>query len=203
MKYLIAAFIVIIAVCIATSCGKRCVDAQYNFNMQEVFYPEKDSILVGETLFMESVHSTIFNDTLINKSIDFSGSNIGSSLRLLRFPDNSSTVVGGMNDFEIHILEGNAPGNDNIPTENKGVFFTERNGNYRLKISLIAKQKGIYAISLGDAIGIVEKRNSCEKANISIKNVNLNKNLYYYQNFFNGLPINDYSKTHVYCFKVY
>lgn len=202
MKYLIAVFILIIGVCIATSCGRGCLEAQYNFNMQEVFSPEKDSILVGDTVFMESSHSTSFKDTLTTMLIEFGGSQIGVNLGLLRFPDTSATPDGGMNDFSILVFKGKAVGNDNIPTQNKGFLFAEDGGNYELKIGFVAKQKGVYAISLGNSMGIIKKRSGCEKANILITNGNVSNHLYFYINFFRGLPISEYTKTHVYCFKV-
>ena len=118
MKYLLTALSIIILLS-NVNCGRGCVEAQYNFRMQEVFYPEKDSISLGDTVFMESSHSTSFTDSLTNKLIDFSGSDIGGSLELLRLPDTSATVVGGMNDFNILILNGTAIGNDYIPEQNK------------------------------------------------------------------------------------
>lgn len=201
MKYLIT-LLVIIVLLSETGCGKGCVEAQYNFTMQEIFYPGKDSILVGDTLFMESSHSTTFNDTLTNKLIDFSSSDIGGSIGLFRLPDSSTTVVGGMNDFSILILKGTAVGKDYIPSENKQFLFVESNNKYVLKLGLVAKEKGTYAVSLGNSIGIIKKRGGCEKANILITNGNVSNHLYFYINFFRGLPISEYTKTHVYCFKV-
>lgn len=202
MKYFIVTSLLVITIFIAASCGRSCIEAQYNFNMQEVFYPEKDSVLVGDTIFMESSHSTFFNDTLTNKLIDFSESDIGGSLRLLRFPDTSTSPIGGINDFEILILNGKALGNDNIPAENKGFYFEEANNNYTLKLGFIAKQKGIYGISLANSIGIVKRKNSCEKANITILNGNNNNHLYFYQNWRPGYLISEYERTHIYYIKV-
>lgn len=201
MKYLITILSIIILFS-NIDCSRGCIEAQYNFSMQEVFYPEHDTILVGDTIFMESSHSTTFNDTLINKSIDFSGSDIGGSLRLLRFPDTSTIPVGGINNFEILIFYGKSSGNDNIPSENKGFYFVEDNNQYILKLGFIAKQKGIYSISLGNSIGIIKRKSSCEKANITIINTNNNNHLYFYQNWRPGYLIPEYERTHIYCFIV-
>ena len=201
MKYLITVLIIIVLLS-ETGCGKGCVEAQYNFNMQEVFYPERDSILIGDTLFIEASHSTTFNDTLTNKLIDFSGSNIGGSLRVLRLPDSSTIAVGGMNDFNILVLKGSAVGNDYIPSENKEFVFGESNNNYDLKIGFVAKQKGLFLMSLGNSLGIIKKRGGCEKANILITNANINNHLFFYENWLHSNLISKYEKTHIYCFKV-
>lgn len=142
------------------------------------------------------------NDTLINKSIDFSGSDIGGSLRLLRLPDTSSIVVGAINNFEILIFKWKTSGNDNIPSENKGFYFLEANNQYVFKLGFIAKQKGRYLVSLGNSMGIIKKRGGCEKANILITNANSNNHLYIYENWLNSNAISEYEKTHLYCFKV-
>ena len=201
MKYFIAILIMILF--LGEQCRKSCKEAQYQFFMQEIFYPEKDSVLIGDTLFLVSSHSTTFKHTLSNKLINFSHANPGANLRILRLPDNSTTVVSAVNDFNIITLNGMTSGNDNIPEENKGFYFEEKYNNYLLNIAFIPKQKGIYAISLGNSMGITQRNGSCEKANIEIDNANSNSHIYYYQNFFPGVPINDYTRTHIYCLKVY
>lgn len=201
MKYLLTALSIIILLS-NVSCGRGCVEAQYNFRMQEVFYPEKDSISLGDTVFMESSHSTSFTDSLTNKLIDFSGSDIGGSLELLRLPDTSATVVGGMNDFNILILNGTAIGNDYIPEQNKQLLFQESNNNYVLKLGFIAKQKGVYLVALGNSMGIIKKKGGCEKANILLTNANTDNHLFFYENWLHSNLISKYEKTHIYCFKV-
>jgi hypothetical protein len=187
----------------STGCGKNCKDAKYSFSMQESFFPENDSIAIGDTLWVSSSHSTTFRDLISNANVDFSNSQIGSSIRILNFPDTSKSVAGAVYDFNIIKTYGSEIGNDNIPTENKGFFYEEINNNYILKLGFIAKQKGIYGISLGNSIGIIQRKGSCEKATIEIENSNTDIHLYYYENFFPGEPVSDYTKTHVYFFKVY
>jgi hypothetical protein len=192
------------AVCLMSfsGCGKNCKDASYQFKMDESFHPEKDSINIGDTLWLYSSHSTTFTDITGNSQVDFSNSQIGANIEIVNFPDTSQEAVGAVNNFDIVKINGNEVGNDNIPTQNKSFYFEEINSYYVLKLGFIAKQKGIYAISLGNSIGIVQKKGTCEKAGIEIDNNNLNNHLYYYQNFRPGYQISDYEKTHIYCFKV-
>lgn len=198
---------IIFASCIAflvssIGCGKNCKDARYSFSMHESFSPEKDSISIGDTLWINSSHSTTFQDLQSYANVDFSNSQIGSNIRILRFPDTSQNVIGGIYNFDIIKIYGNEVGNDNIPSENKGYYYEEVDTGYLLKLGFIAKEKGVYGISLGNSIGIVQKKGGCEKATIEIDNSNLNTHLYYYENFFPGDTTSIYTKTHVYFFKV-
>jgi hypothetical protein len=76
-------------------CGKNCKEAKYQFSMEESFSPEKDSIRVGDTLWVSASHSTTFTDAFSKAQVDFSNSNIASTIRILNFPDTSQFVVGG------------------------------------------------------------------------------------------------------------
>jgi hypothetical protein len=171
--------------------------------MQEAFTPERDSIIVGDTIWVNSLHSTTFQDITSNSKVDFSNSEIGTNVRILKFLDSSKQVIGAINDFEIIKNSGNEIGNDSIPAENKGFHYQELNGNYILKLGFIPKQKGIFGISLGNSIGTVQRKGGCEKANIEIDNENGNTHLYYYQNFFPNEPVSQYTISHAYFFKVY
>lgn len=183
-------------------CGKNCKDAKYSFSMQESFSPEEDSISIGDTLWLTSYHSSTFKDSLSKKDVNFSNSQIGASIEIINFPDTSQSVTGGVYDFQIIKIYGNEIGNDNIPSQNKGYYYQEIDTNYLLKLGFIAKQKGVYGISLGNSIGVIQRKGSCEKATIEIDNSNTDTHLYYYENFFPGEPVSNYTKTHVYFFKV-
>jgi hypothetical protein len=185
------------------SCGHPCVEAKYYFSMTEAFSPEKDSITVGDTLWITSSHSTIFLDSITRTNIDFSNSHLGSPFEILNFPDTSQNVIGAVNDFEYLINYGALTDNDSLPNQNKSFSYEEINSEYRLKVGIIAKKKGIYAISVGDDISVAKKNKGCEKAFIQIINDNSNSHLYYYQNFRPTYQISNYEKTHLYCFKVY
>jgi hypothetical protein len=185
------------------SCGHHCVEAKYYFSMTESFSPEKDSISLGDTLWVASSHPTTFLDSVTKAEIDFSNSQLGTPFEVLKFPDTAGNVIGAVNDFDFITKAGSLAGNDNIPTQNKGFIYEEIDNHYILEIGIVAKQKGVYGISLGDDISVTRKNKGCEKANIKIENANSDNHLYYYQNFRPDYVISDYERTHIYCFKVY
>jgi hypothetical protein len=128
---------------------------------------------------------------------------LGTNIRILQFHDTSTTVIGAVPNFNIIIVNGEATGNDNIPSENKGFYYKEINSEYILKIKFVALQKGVYSISLGNSIGVINGKSGCIKADFEIENSNNNNHLYFYQNWRPGYTVSDYERTHMYCFKVY
>ncbi len=202
MKLLLLMLVVVNCLPI-TGCFRNCKDAKYQFSMVDSFAPETDSLRIGDTLWARSTHSTTFTDLLTNAQVNFSNSNIGVNLRILNLPDTSQQVAGGISDFDILTIDGNEVGNDNIPSQNKNFYFEEKKNSYLLKLALVPKKKGTYCISFSNSVGVVHRKKGCEKAGIEIDNSNTNNHLYLYQTFFHGLPLDEYTKTHVYCFKVY
>lgn len=182
--------------------SKSCVEAKYQFYMQQSFSIERDSILVSDTLWLYSSHSTTFRDSVSGNQIDFSNSQIGVNLSILNFPDTSQSPIGAIYNFNFINVFGRELSNVNLPTQNKGFIYDETNGNYTLKLGFIAKVRGIYAFFLGNSNGVIKNNHSCEKAGIEITNSNSNNHLYYYQNFRPGYEIPSYEKTHIYCVKV-
>ena len=114
--YKVIPFIAIFLFCRASSC-KNCVEATYQFKMEESFSPEKDSIKIGDTIWLSATHTSIFIDATNNQEINFSNSSLGANVRILQLPDNSSDVSGAINDFSIIKTFGIEGGNDNIPSE--------------------------------------------------------------------------------------
>ncbi len=80
------------------------------------------------------------------------------------------------------------------------LVYEELNGNYELKVGLIALKKGIYILGVGDGLGIGRK--NCEKASFSISLMNTLQHIYYYQNWRPGYVLTESDLRHIYCFKV-
>ncbi len=186
-------------------CGKTCEQVSYNFSMAEQFFPEVDSIKIGDTLWVIAQHSVIFKDANSGNDISYSGSKLGLNIVASNLTDSANVAsgnIGAFNSFNTVIVYGSAVGNDNLPDQNKGVNFEERNDSFLLKVAFIPKQKGVYGISLGNGAA-VRKNHGCELAAFEIDNSNQNNHLYYYQNSRPGYVMSDYERTHLYCFKVY
>lgn len=179
------------------SCGKTCREASYSFAMSEIFYPEMDSIAVGDTIWVTSSHSTIFKDSITGTNVDYSGSSIGLTLRLLNLT-NATQLIGGFPNFATVIINGSAVGGDNLPAENKAVYYQQSNNFNLLKVLFVAKEKGLFGISLGNSGAIRRKGHDCESATIEVANSNNDTHYKYYEMLFPNGKISDYEKKHVY-----
>src|SRR5438874_6663466 len=171
----------IIALMWVQSCKRPCVEATYQFQMTESFSPEIDSVRLGDTLSVQSSHSTIFSDSSNGsiRQVNFSNSLLSTNVRILQFPDTSSSVIGAVANFNIMIDNGKATGNDNIPSENRGFYYQELNSDYVLKLRFIALKKGTYSMSVGNSLGVINAKNGCIKGNFEIENSNMNNHLFY------------------------
>lgn len=187
---------------IFSGCVKNCKEVKYYFSMNQVFLPEKDSIFVSDTVWLTSSHSTTFNDTITNHEVNFSNAQLGTNIRILSFSDSLRSYVGVVDNFEEIKVFGTETGNNNIPKENKGVHYEEKDGKYLLKFGFIAKKRGTYLFSVGNDISVIRSNNGCEKADVQITNANANNHIYIIQNWFPGYEIPNYERTHSYCFTV-
>ncbi len=75
-------FILIIAlVHFFAGCHKPCNEPDYNFSVTESFFPERDSINVGDTLFLKCIIPKAETDINTKMTIDFSNlGNLGHNL---------------------------------------------------------------------------------------------------------------------------
>jgi len=185
-----------------TSSCKNCLEANYQFEMQERFSPEIDSINVGDTLWMEASHSTTFPDRNTGQDVEFGSSSPGTNIRIFKFGESYPDIAGAINDFKFVTINGREAGGDHNPAENKSYYFDEVNLKYTMKVGFVAQQQGVYVFSVGNSLGIVKQGLGCEKASIEILNANIDKHHYYYQLWKPDIVVLGYESAHAYCFKV-
>src|SRR5689334_11622357 len=76
--------------CIYAQCNKRldCANTVYSFEMGIKAYPDKDSINVGDTIWLEVNEPTTLKDVFSGKMIDYSGAvNLGSFVSFSKLVD--------------------------------------------------------------------------------------------------------------------
>lgn len=189
-----------------SNCRKRCVEANYNFEIAAYFQPQDETVNVGDTLWITSESSAIMKDTNTNQLIDFSGAtNLGTALGIGELLFTSDSIRGAVDAFDYITLAGDFyTDKDASPSKVKQVRYWEQNGNYLFKIGLIPKMKGIHSVSLADATNTIRKdETKCERTDIKITYGNENKHLDYLEEiYYKGEPIAAIDSTHVYCFKV-
>lgn len=195
---------------ISCSCNKiktACIDNGYSFKIGAKVFPDKDSINVGDTIWIEITTPTSLIDITSNKIINYSGAlNFDNSFSFGKFTGDGSFsdpgAIYSANDFITNAVEGHRV--DNPATEGFREFsFLENNNLYKLKVAIIPKKIGIYAIGISDGVNVNRESDKCTKSNFSVSIENTNQHFYFLENNRPGYVISSYERTHMYCFKVY
>ncbi len=191
------------AVAIINGCSKPCNEPDYSFSITESFSPEKDSINVGDTMWLVSETPVKMQDITTQARIDYSGAaNFGSTLQVIDISKTQSTEIGAVDSFTYIKVIGDIFTDEKIsPTKVKQLSFNEINGMYKIKIGIIAQKKGAYILFVGNAANIYRTSSpKCGKASIEILNNNVNQHLFLYEDLYGSLS--DFDKQHAYCFIV-
>lgn len=181
--------------------GLGCTNAIYNLQIDEMAFPDKDSIHVGDTLFLKVNTSTMITDLQSGKTIDYSNaSNLGNVVTILKFSGNMTP--GAIHEFNLSLLNGTKVGSVDQTSEEE-FLFSEQNGQYLFLLSIIPKDTGRYVITIGDAANVYRKNDECTKANFAINFSQTNQHFYLLNKWRPDLTLDDNGKRHVYYFKVY
>ncbi len=178
-----------------------CANTVYNFKIPETINPDKDSVRIGDTLFLQVLASSTVTDLQTGQTIDYSGTaNLGNVVTILRF--NADSTAGAINNFYLDILSGLKVGSID-PTSEIEVTFVEKNGDYNFKLSIVPKDTGRYVITIGDAANVYRKDDKCTKANFAISFEQTNQHVYLLNKWRPDLLLDSNGQKHVYYFKVY
>lgn len=210
IKYFTLAVLLITAMVTTFSTCKKgglgCANTVYNFKIGAQVYPGKDSIHVGDTVWIEINSPVSFTDINTGKLINYSGvSNLSTALSFDIFRGGSFSDPGtayAANNFKYFLVTGvfvDNPFTDWI----REYLFSENSNKYNFKLAVIPRVTGTYAISIGDAANVYRQSDKCTKASFEIDFQNTNQHLYLYQNNRPGYDISGYEQKHMYCFKVY
>lgn len=181
--------------------GLGCANSVYSFQLGESITPDKDSIRIGDTIFLNVNTSTKLTDLQTGALVEYNNtSNLGNVVTLLRFL--TVNTQGAVNNFSLVLLKGTEVSAVD-PLSQKDVLFVEENGNYKFNLAIIAKDTGRYAITIGNATNVFRKNDNCTKASFAINFEATNQHFYLLHLWRPDLILDDQSKTKVYYFKVY
>lgn len=173
---LIGLYIIIIS----NSCGKNglgCANTTYNFEIGVKAYPNRDSIRVGDTVWLEINVPTTLTDISSNTVVNYSGAtNLGSAIGLIKLIGKNN-AIGAANMFNYYLVKGININNPN--TENTREYkFTENDNRYIFKLGIISKEKGAFKIFVSNATSVYRKNETCTKAGFEINFENTDQHLY-------------------------
>jgi hypothetical protein len=181
--------------------GLGCANTVYNFQIEEKVFPDKDSIHVGDSLFLKVNNSSMITDVRSSKTIDYSNTaNLGNVITILRF--SGKETPGAINDFELSILKGSK-----VETVDKEsaveVLFAEENNHYIFLMSAVPKDTGRYVLTISDAGNVYRKNDKCTKAGFAINFSQTDQHFDLLNEWRPDLTLDNNGKRHVYYFKVY
>ncbi len=187
------------------SCHKLACSKQfYNFYIgTTLFYPQNDSIHIGDTLYFLSHTNSNLKDVNTEQIIDYSkADNFGSTIDAIELTI-PNAKVGAVNDFNWIGIKGKIYTDNGTPSPDivKQITFEEENEQYILSFAVIPLKTGIFSISTSDLPDVVK---NCNRASITMKITNTNNHLYYLKKtYYGGGPIASIDSTHTYNFRVY
>jgi hypothetical protein len=188
--------------CIYAQCNKRldCANTVYSFEMGIKAYPDKDSINVGDTIWLEVNEPTTLKDALSGRVIDYSGVvNLGTAISFAKLIAVSQTNDQVAANFKFILLQGNEIARPDT-AKYREFNFRELNGFYKFQLAIIPKETGVFKMFVSSAANVYRKNDKCTKAGFTINFKETNQHFYFNEVSFPGIILS--GKNGVYLFKV-
>lgn len=170
-------------------CTKKldCRGAVYNFELGIRAIPDKDSIQVGDTLWLEVNSPTTLTDVQTGRMIDYSGAeNLGSAIAFQAFTASTKQfTVEAVKSFNYVLIQGTEVMNRS-PELYKEYLFAESGSKYLFQLGVIPKEKGTFRVIFSNAGSVYRKNDNCTKADFSINFQNTNQHYYLHPSYTGG-----------------
>ena len=196
-------FLILVSIGFA-SCFKNCSDVTYSFDIHSQVYPDKDSIHVGDTIWIEAMSPSTVTDKLSGKQIDYSNAeNMGVEIKMVSLHpavENFAGVVDATQTFTYDLKQGSLYTSDQYGINYN---YQESEGDYRFKVGCIPSDTGTYRLYISDAINVYRKKNKCEKASFTMSLTGTNQHFMLYQIVGSDVQPDSFALQHYYCFYVF
>lgn len=202
-KIILVLFLVSVSTISFTCRRLICSDSiSYSFNIGMSASPDNDSIMNGDTIWLECNASARMTDLFSGDTINFGNAkNLGTVVTLLRFlPGNN--VNGAIDNFNLNLIKGSEAGTTN-PVSNKTYVFSAESNMYKFKLAIISKDTGRFALTISNATNVYRQGDNCTKAVFEIDFQNTNQHFYLLQSWRPDLILDNLGRPKVYYFKVY
>ena len=159
--------------------GLGCVESSIFFNVDAKVYPDKDSVNIGDTIFVEVNIPTTLRDQN-NNEVDYSkASNLGTSMGFVKVVSDSPIVLNNaVPDFAFYLISGKEIQSPNLQLY-KDYFFQQEGGRYLFRLAIIPKSSGTFSFNLENAGGVIRNGNPCPKASFNFLLKNTTNQHYY------------------------
>ena len=192
--------ILLCIIVVISGCDKPCNEPDYDFSVFESFSPERDSMNIGDTLYLNCEIPKMEKDNNTGQVINFS--NLGNLSDHLLITDISKFFAPkreAADSFSYINIYGKIYSDNNGA---KQLQFMETDSSYRLKLGLILLKAGLYVFTIPDATGVYRNGHlKCGVGNYAVLNTNVDKQLYLFEDLW-GAIISTYDRNRSYCIKV-
>lgn len=201
-NYLLFCLIIVGLVCLSFQCNRRldCANTKYSFSMGIKAYPDRDSIQIGDTIWLEVNEPTTLKDVLTNNMVNYSGAeNLSTTIGIAELISVNNVDVKGNTFFNFFVQSGNEisrPDTNNF----REYRFHEVNNNYQIKLGIIPTKAGVYKLFVGSAANVYSSNDRCTKATFTINFKETNQHLYFNEIVLPGVLLP--SGGGIYLFKV-
>lgn len=157
--------------------GLDCAQVKYSFELPVKGLPNKDSIPVGDTIWLEINESTSFKNGQSGETVDYSGaSNLGSAIGFQIYDSIQKNWFPAVNQFLFVLVKGKELKRTLLDIE---YSFAEEAGKYLFRLGIIPKEKGIHRVVFSSSNNTYRNSDKYTKANfiINFKETNHNRHL--------------------------
>jgi len=190
------------------SCNKNfdCRGTIYSFEAFAKAYPAKDSMHIGDTIWLELQTPTRLKDITSGEMVDYSGAaNFGTVIGYVELTGGDLLNPGtapAANDFNNIVVNGTSV-QPLRPEQLREFLFKEQDNRYLFKVGIVPKKAGLFMVGLDNAAGVYQKSNSCRKSSFQLTFKDTDQHLYLLEESRPGYVLSEYDRGHLYAFNVY
>ena len=169
-KIKLLVLLIIAMSCLQFQCRRifGCTEQKYSFNLPIVAYPDKEEVLVGDTLWFEIKHSNLLTDHITGEILDYSGAaNLGSAIEFSKLTDTLFSIKS-VQKFDYILEKGVDVGRSFDLERLKEYLFVEEDGYYLFKLGIVPKEPGIYLVLFSSAKDVYRHKDECTKASFEM-----------------------------------
>lgn len=168
-----------------STCKKNilgCVVSEYSFQISPKYYPDKDTISIGDTLWFEFNSPDSFADNISGKVVNYANAdNLGFYMGFAELVGTNPVQYDGVvSKFSFKLISGMQVPN-RLPitdTIEKSFLIKDIGGRYWFKMGIVPNSIGTFRFNLGNPVGVTKNGNSCPKADFTMNITQTNQHYY-------------------------
>lgn len=156
-----------------------CANTRYGFELPIVAHPDKDSILIGDTIWFEVKGSTTLRDISSGEIIDYSdAANLGIAISFSALSPEGEFTINSVYSFDYILNKGTQLTKGDRNGLANQYRFAEENKSYVLNLGIIPKLAGTYSIVFSNASNVARNSDKCTKAGFTLNFQNTDQHYY-------------------------